>query len=301
MTEYTLLVLAAGMGSRFGGLKQIEPVGPNGEFIIDYSIYDAIRAGFNKVVFVIKKENEQIFKETVGNRIKDKIKVEYAFQEINDLPEGYIAPKERTKPWGTGHALYAARNNINGPFAVINADDFYGPDAYKVVMDFLKTNKESNHYVSIGYEVHNTLSEFGEVKRGVNKTENGILKEIIESKVKKENNQIIARPLDGRKPFVITDADTASVNFFGFTPNIIKTTIEKFPPFLDKNINNLDSEYLSTEDIITPDIEENGATMYVKKTSSKWSGVTYKEDKEALINKINDDIEKGIYPKDLWN
>ncbi|MCI9110507.1 MAG: nucleotidyltransferase [Bacilli bacterium] len=301
MNDYTLLVLAAGMGSRFGGLKQIEPVGPNGEFIIDYSIYDAIRVGFNKVVFVIKKENEQVFKDTIGNRIKDKIKVEYVFQDINELPEGYETPKDRIKPWGTGHALYCARNNINGPFAVINADDLYGPDAYKVVMEFLKTNSNPNHYVSVGYEVENTLSEFGEVKRGINKTENGILKEIIESKVKKEKGQIYAKPLDGRPEFIITSDDTASVNLFGFTPNIIKATVELFPPFLEKNINNLDSEYLMTDDVVSLDAKQNGSVMYVQKTTSKWSGITYKEDKTSLINKINDDVENGIYPKKLWD
>lgn len=300
MKEYTLLVLAAGMGSRFGGLKQIEPIGPNGEFIIDYSIYDAIRAGFNKVVFIIKKENEQIFKQTIGNRIKGKIKVEYAFQELNDLPEGYELPKERTKPLGTGHALYCARKFINGPFAVINADDLYGPDAYKAVIEFLKQNKEPNHYVSIGYEVQNTLSQFGEVKRGINKTENGILKEIIESKVKKENNQIIATPLDTNIPFIITDDDTASVNLFGFTPKIIEAAVKRFPNFLEKNISILDSEYLMTNDIISKEIEENGAIMHIKRTSSKWCGVTYKEDKVSLINKIKEDINKGVYPDNLW-
>ena len=164
MEEYTLVVLAAGLGSRFGGLKQTTPVGPNGEFIIDYSIYDAIKAGFNKVVFIIRKEHEDLFRETIGSRIDGKIKVEYAFQDVKDVPEGYIVPEERTKPWGTGHALYAAREFIKGPFAIINADDFYGAEAFELLMDFLKNNETRNHYITVCYNVKNTLSVNGSVK-----------------------------------------------------------------------------------------------------------------------------------------
>lgn len=300
MSEYTLLVLAAGMGSRFGGLKQIEPVGPNGEFIIDYSVYDALKAGFNKVVFVIKKENEQIFKETIGSRLGSKVKVEYAFQDLTDLPDPYICPKERTKPWGTGHALYAARHLLNGPFAVINADDFYGFEAYKILMDFLKANQNPHHYLTVGYKVENTLSENGAVKRGINKTENGLLKEIIESKVAKENGQIIASPLDGRDAFILGENDLASMNIFGFTSSMVQATIDRFPEFLEKNLNDLDSEYLMTNDIITKEISANKAVMYVKETNAKWQGVTYKEDKESVVNVINKYIEDGLYPKNLW-
>ena len=299
MQDYTLVVLAAGLGSRFGGLKQIEPIGPNGEFIIDYSIYDAIQAGFTKVVFVIKKENEQIFKETIDMRLNGKIKIEYAFQSLDDLPEGYSCPKERTKPWGTGHALYSARHLINGPFAVINADDLYGPEAYQVLMDFLKNNKEFNHYVSIGYAVENTLSAFGTVKRGINKTENGILKEIIESQVGKQNGVIVAKPLDGRPAFTISDQDTASVNMFGFTEKFMEATINRFSEFLNNHIDDLNAEYLMTNDIISKEINDNKAIMYVKKTTAKWGGVTYKEDKENVVKQINDHIKDGTYPTKL--
>ena len=194
--DLTLLIMAAGMGSRFGGLKQIEPMGPNGEFLIDYSIYDAINAGFNKVVFIIKEENYAIFKETIGKRVEDKINTEYVFQDMNDLPEGYTKPEERVKPWGTAHAILCAKDNIHEPFVIINADDFYGKDAYKVASNFLKNVKEGNNYCLVGYKVANTLTENGAVKRGICKLENGNLTELIESNVEKIDGKIIAKPLD---------------------------------------------------------------------------------------------------------
>ena len=190
MKEKTLLIMAAGMGSRFGGLKQIEPVGPSGEFIIDYSIYDAIKAGFNKVVFVIKKENEELFKETVGNRVSRHIKVEYAFQDMDDLPEGYKRPVDREKPWGTSHAILSAKNLINDNFAIINADDFYGRDAYYVMSSFLDNDYSDNIYCVVGYLIKNTLSSVGSVKRGVCKESNGYLTELIESSVEKNGDVI---------------------------------------------------------------------------------------------------------------
>lgn len=299
MPEYTLLVMAAGMGSRFGGLKQIEPVGPNGEFIIDYSIYDAIKAGFNKVIFVIKKEHESVFKETIGHRIEGKIKVEYVFQELDDLPDGYQKPINRTKPWGTGQAIYSAKEFIKGPFAVINADDFYGYEAYEILIDFLKNNESRNHYLAVGYKVKNTLSENGSVKRGIARVKNGILEEIIESKVGLENDDIIARPLDGSKAFKINNDDLATVNLFGLTTNFLRDVQLKFPEFLDKHINELEAEYLMPN-IITDEINDGSATVYVKSTPSKWHGVTYKEDKESVVNAINNYINEGKYPKDLW-
>ena len=299
MPEYTLLIMAAGMGSRFGGLKQIEPVGPNGEFIIDYSIYDAIKAGFNKVIFVIKKEHEQIFKETIGSRIEGKIKVEYAFQELDDLPDGYQKPSNRIKQWGTGQTIYSARELIKSSFAVINADDFYGYEAYEILMDFLKNNESRNHYLAVGYKVKNTLSENGSVKRGIARVKNGILEEIIESKVSLENDEIIARPLDGTKAFKIENDDLATVNLFGLTTNFLRNIQLKFPEFLDEHINDLETEYL-VANIITDEINDGSATVYVKSTPSKWHGVTYKEDKESVVNAINNYINEGKYPKNLW-
>lgn len=297
--EYTLVVMAGGLGSRFGGLKQIEPVGPNGEFIIDYSIYDAIKAGFTKVIFIIKRENEKVFRETIGKRLEDKVTVEYAFQDVNDLPEGYVCPNGRTKPWGTGHAIYAARDLIRGPFAVINADDFYGYEAYEILIDFLENNTSKNHYLAVTYSVNNTLSENGSVKRGVAKISNGILTSITESKIGEENERIVARPLDGSDAFFITDDDQATVNLFGFTINFLREVENKFPQFLDANINSLDAEYLMPE-IVTKQIEDGSATVYVKGTVNKWHGVTYKEDKASVVKAINNYIAEGKYPKDLW-
>ena len=243
--DLTLLIMAAGMGSRFGGLKQIEPMGPNGEFLIDYSIYDAINAGFNKVVFIIKEENYDIFKETIGKRVEDKIKTEYVFQDMNDLPEGYTKPEERVKPWGTAHAILCAKDNIHEPFAIINADDFYGKDAYKVASNFLKNVKEGNNYCLVGYKVANTLTENGAVKRGICKLENGNLTELIESNVEKIDGKIIAKPLDGREPFFVTEDTYVSMNMLCFTPSIFKYIEERFPKFLENHKDDiLKAEYL---------------------------------------------------------
>ena len=202
----TLLIMAAGMGSRFGGLKQIEPFGPNGEFIIDYSIYDAIKAGFNKVVFIIKEENYDIFRETVGKRIEDKINVEYAFQRLEDIPEEFTLPEERIKPLGTGQAILSSKNVIHENFAVINSDDFYGRDAFLVAANFLK-NTDSNTYGMVGYKVVNTLTENGSVKRGVCEADNDYLTKIIESSIIKENGVITASPLDDSPSFIMKDDD----------------------------------------------------------------------------------------------
>ncbi len=295
----TLLILAAGMGSRFGGLKQIEPIGPNGEFIIDYSIYDAIKAGFNKVVFIIKEENYDIFKETIGSRIENKIKVEYAFQKLEDLPIGFEKPQDRVKPWGTAHAILSARNNIHENFAIINSDDFYGRDSYHVISKFL-TEKQNNEYGLVGYQVKNTLTENGSVKRGICELENGYLKKIIESSIIKENNKIIASPLDGNPSFEITDDTCVSMNMLGFSPDIFHYIEKNFSIFLEKNKEDiLTCEYL-IPDILTQAIEENYAKTKVLPTISKWEGVTYKEDKEAVVKAIQKLIDEGVYPQNLW-
>ncbi|MBQ9011447.1 MAG: nucleotidyltransferase [Bacilli bacterium] len=299
MEEYTLLVMAAGMGSRFGGLKQIQPVGPNGELLIEYSIYDAIKAGFNKIVFVINKDTEDYLKTHIGQKIEDKVNVEYVVQDINDLPEGYKRPENRIKPWGTGHVIYCARNILKGSFAIINADDFYGYNSYETLLDFLKNNTDRTHYLTIGYKISNTLSENGSVKRGVVRMESGILNQIIESKIVTENRGPVAYPLDGRTPFKITDDDLATVNLFAFTPNFLKAIIDKFPVFLDKNINIEGSEYL-IPDVVAEQIKEGSATVYINSTTDKWHGMTYKEDLEQLQNAINNYIAEGKYPEKLW-
>ena len=220
--DVTLVILAGGMGSRFGGLKQIAPMGPNGEFIIDYSIYDAIKAGFNKVVFLIRKENFEIFKETIGSRVEPHIRVEYAFQEFDAVPCAVNIPSERVKPLGTAHAILCVKNFVHEPFAIINADDFYGRDAFVKAYNYLNTvDVNSNDYGMIGYRVGNTLTENGSVKRGVCQVQdNGYLVNITESKVEKVNDVITASPLDGRKEFVVKSTDPVSMNFLLFTPTI---------------------------------------------------------------------------------
>ena len=296
----TLLILAAGMGSRFGGLKQIEPIGPNGEFIIDYSIYDAIKAGFNKVVFIIKEENYEIFKETIGKRVEDKINVEYVFQKLTDLPAGYTCPEERVKPLGTAHAVYAARNNINEPFAIINADDFYGYDAFKVIADFLKEEVRDNLYGMVGYKVKNTLTENGSVKRGICEVDETTLKGIIESSVIEENGTITASPLDGSEPFTVTEDRCVSMNMLGFNPNVFSYIEKNFPEFLDNNKNDiLKCEYL-IPDILTMASNEDYAKTKVLPTTAKWEGVTYKEDKESVVKAIQKLVDEGTYPQNLW-
>ena len=231
----TLLIMAAGMGSRFGGLKQIEPIGPNGEFLIDYSIYDAINAGYNKVVFIIKKENYDIFKETIGKRVEDKIKVEYAFQDINDIPNGYTVPEDRIKPWGTAHAILSAKDLINEQFTIINADDFYGTHAYEVSSNFVAKN--DNNYAVTGYMIKNVLSKNGAVKRGVCITdENNNLEKLLESSVEEINNEIIAKPLDNSESFTMKPTDEVSMNMLTFTPTIFKFIEDYFIEFRSRRI-----------------------------------------------------------------
>lgn len=301
--DMTLLIMAAGMGSRFGGLKQIEPVGPSGEFMIDYSIYDAIKAGFNKVVFIIKEENYDIFEETVGKRIKNYINVEYCFQKINDLPAGYSVPSDRIKPWGTAHAILAANNNISENFAIINADDFYGRDAFIEVAKFLKTAtlKTPKEYAVVGYNVLNTLTENGSVKRGICEEDCGYLKKLTESLVEKRENKIVAKPLDGSHEFEVSSNTRVSMNMFGFTPDLFNYIEDNFQTFLEENKKSLSTcEYL-IPDLVEKAIKESYAQVKLLETTAKWQGITYREDKEKVVKEINKLIENNIYPSKLWN
>ena len=222
--ELTLVILAAGMGSRFGGLKQVEPIGPNGEFIIDYSIYDAIKAGFTKIVFLIKRENYDLFRETVGKRVEGHIAVEYAFQDIDNIPSG-VDYNDRTKPWGTAHAVLCCKDHVHGNFVMINSDDFYGRDAYMKIADYFN-HATNDDYAMVSFRVANTMTENGSVKRGVCESENGYLTNIIESSIEKVDGKIIASPLDGRASFEVEPNSLVSMNFFGFTPRIMKTLEE---------------------------------------------------------------------------
>ena len=304
--DKTLLIMAAGMGSRFGGLKQIAPMGPNGEFIIDYSIYDAKRAGFNKVVFVIKEENYDLFKETIGSRVEPHIKTEYVFQN-NDLVSAeyqeYVATRE--KPLGTGHAILCAKNNIHEPFAVINADDFYGRASYEKASNILENLKttEPYEYAMVGYEVKNTLTENGSVKRGLCRVVDHKLTEITECSIERQNDKVIATPLEGNKEsFEIEENAIVSMNLLLFTPSFFEHLEKEFLSFLESNKENLSN---SKAEFFIPDamfaaINQNYACVLVEETPSKWYGVTYKEDADAVKASIKSLVDSGEYPNHLW-
>ena len=296
----TLVIMAAGMGSRFGGLKQIEPIDSNGNFIIDYSIYDAIKCGFDKVVFIIKKENYDIFRETVGSRIESKIKVVYVFQELTNVPENYQVPETRVKPWGTAHAILCCKDVVKENFAIINSDDFYGYDAYKTISTYLK-NKTNDNYAMVGYIASNTLTDNGSVKRGICQIKDNHLEKLIESLVERKGNQIIATPLNGEESFAIEDDTPVSMNMFAFTPKIFDYLEERFPNFLEENKDNIDKcEYL-IPDVVFEQIKKGMVEVDVLKTTARWYGITYKEDKEQLVKSINDLVQNGAYPSNLWN
>lgn len=301
--DITLVILAAGMGSRFGGLKQIAPLGPNEEFIIDYSVYDAIKAGFTKIVFLIKEENYDLFKETIGSRVEPHINVEYCFQKNDNLPEGYEIPAERTKPLGTAHAVLCCKNNVHEPFMMINADDFYGRDAYMKAAEFLRNVKDEKPYSygMVGYLVKNTITENGAVKRGVCKVNGNTLTEITESSVERvDDSTIMASPLSGATPFEVTEDDTVSMNMLLFTPSIFDYIKDNFAEFLDSNKDNLEKcEYL-IPDTLFKAIEEDYATCEVLKTDATWYGVTYKEDADGVKAALAKMVEDGIYPNHLW-
>lgn len=298
--DLTLVILAAGMGSRFGGLKQVEPIGPNGEFIIDYSIYDAIRAGFSKVVFIIKEENYDLFRETVGKRIENKIEVEYVFQDINNVPEGVVIPSNREKPWGTAHAVLSAKDVVKSNFVMINSDDFYGKDAYLKIKEFFDNSTDLDCYSMVSFRVINTMTENGSVKRGVCESKDNYLTNIIESSIECVGNDIIASPLDGRESFKVMENDLVSMNFFGFTQAMFDALESGIVKFFDDNKDNLEKcEYL-IPDVVFDEIKNNGKKVSVLESCDKWLGVTYKEDKEFVVSELNKLIEKGEYPRDLW-
>lgn len=274
----TLVVMAAGMGSRFGGLKQITPIGPNGEIIIDFSAYDAIHSGFTKVVFIIKKAIEHDFREAAGKRIEKMTDVEYVFQELDKIPSGFSVPAGREKPWGTGHAILCAKNAIKTPFAVINADDYYGKEAYRIIYDYLIKNKK---ICMVGYKLGNTLTENGTVTRGVCETDDGYLTSIVETFSLDKNSGI---PLD----------TTVSMNMWGFDTNIFDELEFGFEKFLGNLENPLKSEFL-LPCIVDNMIKEKGEKVKVLTTNDKWYGVTYKEDVEPVKTAIKKLVDEGLY------
>ena len=304
--DITLVILAAGMGSRFGGLKQITPLGPNEEFIIDYSVYDAIKAGFTKIVFLIKEENYDIFKETIGARVEPHIPVEYCFQKNDNVPGDYKELlKDRVKPLGTAHAILCCKDNVHEPFMIINADDFYGRDAFEKGAKFLKNikNEKPYPYGMVGYLIKNTITENGRVKRGVCEVDGSTLLKITESSVGRvEDGHITAKPLDEKLPeFDVDEDDTVSMNMLLFTPSIFSYIEDHFEEFLDNNKDNLEKcEYL-IPDVLFDTIKENYATAEVLKTTATWYGVTYKEDVDSVKKALKDLVDSGEYPNDLWS
>lgn len=295
-----LVIMAAGMGSRFGGLKQIEPVHSNGEFILDYSIYDAIKCGFDKVVFIIKEENYSLFRDTIGKRIEDAIEVSYVFQKNDNVPKWVKLPNERTKPLGTGHAILCCKDVVKENFLVINADDFYGRDAFLVASQFIKNMKNENEFAMVGYKVGNTLTENGSVKRGVCESENGFLSKLTESTVSIENGKIICKPLNGSSEFEAYDDTLVSMNMFIFTPKIFDYLEEDFVKFFKDNESDLSKcEYL-IPDVVFDLIKRKLITVSVLKTDAVWQGITYKEDKDALVDGLNKLVNDNVYPDKLW-
>lgn len=296
----TLLILAAGMGSRYGGLKQIEPVGPSGETILEYSIYDAIRAGFGKVVFVIRKSFADEFKSRFESKLTGKIEIEYVYQEIDKLPEGYSLPEDREKPWGTGHAVLVAKDIINEPFAVINADDFYGAEAYLVISKYLKESITDQRYAMVGYNLNRTLSDFGTVSRGICITDNNnLLTKITETHKIKQEDQHISCESEDNLPTKLNGSETVSMNFWGFHPSIFKNIENQFINFLKTNINQPKSEFYIPF-VVFEMIKNAQISVKVLSANSPWFGVTYKEDKPYVVQQIQDLTNKGVYPNQLW-
>jgi len=297
----TLLVLAAGMGSRYGGLKQVDPVGPNGETIIDYCIYDAMRAGFGKVVFVIRHDIETAFREAVGARFEKRLPVEYAFQELDKVPTGFAVPANRTKPWGTAHAILVAEDVIREPFAMINADDFYGADSFRVLGEFLaKADAQSTGYSMVGFILRNTLSDHGTVSRGVCQVDDrGKMKQVVEL-LKIERHGHAAHNLDGKGGAQPLTADEyCSMNMWGFTPTLFAVLREEFTKFLKARGGEEKSECLIPT-VVNQLISDKRATLKVLPTTSSWFGVTYQEDRPKVQESVRALIERGEYPQKLW-
>ena len=295
----TLIILAAGMGSRYGGLKQMDEVGPNGEAIIDYSLFDAIRAGFGKVIFVIRTDFADAFKARFDPRLKGRIEVEYVYQALDKLPAGFALPPEREKPWGTAHALWMADGVANEPMAVINADDFYGKKAYQAMADFLITSADPAEYSMIGYNVENTLSDHGTVSRGVCETDsNGYLTTVVErTKIKGESDGIFFYEEDGRHP--LGPKTPVSMNFWGLKPNVFGYLKEGFAGFLTNRGHELKSEYYIPL-LINDNIVNGNIRTKVIECDSPWFGVTYIEDKPIVQGRIAQLIADGVYPEQLW-
>ena len=302
MKNPVLVIMAAGMGSRFGGPKQITPVDDKGHIIIDFSLYDAYRAGFRDVAFIIKREMEADFRERIGSRMEKYFNVSYIYQELDRLPEGYTVPEERSKPWGTGHAVACCKGQVEGPFAVINADDFYGRTAFSAIYDFLAANPAKGSYAMVGYRVRNTVTEHGSVARGVCETENGMLKGITERTHIVKQGTDAAFSEDGGETFTFIPGDTmVSMNMWGFANGLLDELWDRFPAFLDKNlpVNPAKCEYFLPF-VVNEQLEDGTASVQVLPCEETWYGVTYREDLESVQNAIAKMKEEKIYEEVLW-
>ena len=296
-----LVVMAAGMGSRFGGLKQIAPIDEDNNFILDYSIHDAVKAGFDRVVLIIKEENYELFNSTIGKRLESVVPVKYVFQSLNNVPAGFVIPEGRVKPWGTAHALYCCKDVVADKFAVINADDFYGYASFKLIADFLTNSNNDNEFISAGFMVKNTLSDKGSVKRGVFTLNNNVATDLVESEVEFRDGKIMATPLNQNLWNEILPETLVSMTMFGFTKKLMDRISNDFTSFF-----NQPQEVLLKDEFLLPMevnkmIKTNEAVLKVETTSEKWYGITYKEDFEAFKQAIIDMKKEGKYPQHLYN
>lgn len=302
MEKPILVIMAAGMGSRYGGLKQMDPVGSHGQVLLDYSIYDARRAGFETVVFVIKDEIEADFKGRIGRRVERYMNVRYAFQRMDDLPDGYSVPEGRTKPWGTAQAAMAAQPFVNGPFAILNADDYYGPQAFRVIYDYLRAHPDGDEYAMVAYRLDNTVTDYGHVARGVCQVgADGCLTGIVE-RTHIEKGPPPRFTEDGGQTWSVLPGGTmVSMNFWGFTPSLLDQARARFPRFLNRALaeNPLKAEYLLPT-LVGRLVDEGQARVHALSSGDKWYGVTYKEDKPAVAAAIAGMTREGLYPDELW-
>lgn len=305
MNKPVLVIMAAGMGSRYGGLKQIDPVDKEGDIIMDFSIFDAKRAGFEKVVFIIKRENEEVFREVIGKRAEGQMEIAFAFQDIQNIPEGYMVPTDRVKPWGTAHAVLSCMEEVDGPFAVINADDYYGAESFQLIYDYLLNHQDDDkyRYAMVGYELGKTVTENGHVSRGVCElNENHELLRVTEkTRIEKRDGGVAYTEDEGASWHFLPEKTTVSMNMWGFGRSILEEIKKGFPIFLEKGLreNPQKCEYYLPS-VVSALLEEDRAVVQVLKSSDKWYGVTYKEDKPMITEAIEAMKEKGIYPRKLW-
>lgn len=306
MKKPVLVIMAAGMGSRYGGLKQIDPIDEQGHIIMDFSIFDAKRAGFEKVVFIIKKENEETFREAIGNRVEGLMEVAYVFQDLHNIPQGFEVPEGRVKPWGTAHAVLSCIDEVDGPFAVINADDYYGRDAFQKIYDYLSTHDDDDkyRYTMVGYQLENTLTENGYVSRGVcEMNEKNELVSVTErTRIEKKEEGAAYTEDDGATWIPLPKSSIVSMNMWGFTASFLQEIKNGFPAFLEEGlkVNPMKCEYYLPK-VVSDLLAADKATVTVLTSADKWYGVTYKEDKPFVVAAIKNMKETGLYPEKLWN